>query len=242
MYPIYLKEIRGFFSSLIAYITISVFLIVTGLFLWVFPDSNLLDFGFANMDGLFNIAPWVFLLLIPAITMRFFSEERKSGTIELLLTRPLSDLQIILGKYFAALTLVLISLLPTLIYYASIWMLGMEKGNIDGGAVLGSYIGLFLLGSAFVSLGIFASAVTDNQIVAFTIAIFLCFFAYYGFDSISRLQLLGKVDNIIVLLGVNAHYESISRGVLDTRDLLYFISFSALFVLMTRLVLESRKW
>ncbi len=220
----------------------SVFLVVTGLFIWIFPETSLLEFGFATLDSLFNIAPWVFLLLIPAITMRSFSEERKTGTIELLVTRPITDLQIILGKYLAGLTLVVFSLVPTLIYYVSIYQLGIEKGNIDTGAVIGSYIGLMLLGAAFVAVGIFASAITDNQIVAFIIAIFLCFFSFFGFDSISQLQLFGGIDDIIISLGINAHYESISRGVLDTRDLVYFISFIAVFVLTTKLVLESRKW
>lgn len=242
MLTIYKKEIRSFLSSLIAYITMSVFLVVTGLFIWVFPETNLLDYGFASLDSLFTIAPWVFLLLIPAITMRSFSEERKTGTIELLATRPISDLEIILGKFFAGLSLMLFALIPTVIYYITIYNLGIEKGNIDTGSVIGSYIGLILLGGAFVSVGIFASAITDNQIVAFILAIFLCFFSFFGFDSISQLGLFGKIDDVIINLGVNAHYESISRGVLDTRDLIFFLSFTAVFVLSSKLVLESRKW
>lgn len=242
MFTIYKKEIRSFLSSLIAYITMSVFLVVTGLFIWVFPETNLLDYGYANLDSLFSIAPWVFLLLIPAITMRSFSEERKSGTIELLATRPVSDLEIIIGKYLAGWSLVLFSLIPTVVYYITIYRLGIEKGNIDTGSVIGSYIGLLLLGGSFVAIGIFASAITDNQIVAFILAIFLCFFSFFGFDSISQLGLFGKIDDVIIDLGINAHYESISRGVLDTRDVIYFCSFTAVFGLLTKLVLESRKW
>ncbi len=242
MYIILKKEIAVFLNSLIAYITIGVFLIVMGLFLWIFPDTNLLDYGYASLDSLFNISPWVFMLLIPAITMRFFSEEKKAGTIELLATRPITDLEIIMGKYFAGVLLVLFALIPTVIYYITIYQLGATVGNIDSGSVIGSYIGLLLLGSAFVSVGVFASSLSDNQIVSFVIAIFLCFFCFAGFESISSLQLFGKIDNFLVQLGINAHYLSISRGVLDTRDLVYFISFISLFIVLTKTVLESRKW
>lgn len=242
MLTIFKKELSSFFSSLIAYITITVFLVVTGLFLWVFPDTSILEYGFASLDTLFNIAPWVFMFLIPAITMRSFSEEKKSGTIELLATRPLTDLQIILGKYFAGSALVFFALIPTIVYYITVYQLGITKGNIDTGSVMGSYIGLFLLGASFVSIGIFASALSDNQIVAFTIAVFLTFFCFSGFDSISSLALFGKAGNTIAQLGINAHYQSISRGVLDTRDAVYFLSFIGFFVLLTKTVMESRKW
>ncbi len=242
MLTIFRKELSSFLSSLIAYITIAVFLLVVGLFVWIFPDTSIIDYGFATLDSLFNIAPWVFMFLIPAITMRSFSEEKRSGTIELLVTRPITDLQIILGKYFAGLVLVLFSILPTIIYYYSIYQLGSVKGNIDGGAVLGSYIGLLLLGGCFVAVGLFASAISDNQIVAFIIAVFISFICFAGFDSFSALALFGKVDTLIAGLGINDHYKSISRGVMDSRDVLYFLSFISLFVLMTKTVLESRKW
>lgn len=242
MFAILKKEVAGFLSSLIAYIVITVFLLVMGLFVWIFPDTSVLEYGFASLDTLFNIAPWVFMFLIPAITMRSFSEEKKNGTIELLATRPVTDLQIILGKYVAGLLLVLFALLPTLIYYISIYNLGVVKGNIDSGAVIGSYLGLLLLGASFVSIGIFASALSDNQIIAFTIAIFLCFICFSGFDSISSLALFGKIDQLIKQLGINAHYQSISRGVLDTRDAVYFLGFIGLFIWLTKTVLESRKW
>ncbi len=211
--------------------------------MWVLQtDSNILDNGYANIDALFIIAPWVFLFLIPAITMRSFADEKKAGTIELLLTRPLSDLQIILAKYFAGFVLVLFSLLPTLTYYYSVHVLGSPAGNIDTGGMWGSYIGLLFLGAAFVSIGIFASAVTDNQVVSFILALFLCFFIYTGFDYMGSLALFGKVDNAIMALGINNHYISMSRGVIDTRDVIYFFSLITLFILATRTVLESRKW
>lgn len=211
--------------------------------MWVLQmDSNVLDNGFANIDPLFIIAPWVFLFLIPAITMRSFADEKKAGTIELLLTRPLTDLQIIMAKFIAGFLLVLFALLPTLIYYYSIRLLGSPVGNIDTGGMWGSYIGLLFLGSAFVAIGIFASAITDNQVVSFILALFLCFFIYIGFDYLGEFATFGKIDDVIMALGINHHYVSMSRGVLDTRDMLYFFSIIALFVLATRTVLESRKW
>ena len=243
MYTLLKKEIRSFLSSLIGYITITVFLLIIGLFLWVLQtDSNILDNGYANIDGLFIMAPWVFLFLIPAITMRSFADEKKAGTIELLLTRPLTDLQIILAKYSAGFVLVLFSLLPTLIYYYSVNRLGSPIGNIDTGGMWGSYIGLLFLGAAFVSIGIFASAITDNQVVSFILALFLCFFIYTGFDYLGSFALFGKIDNVILALGINNHYVSMSRGVIDTRDIIYFLSLIAIFILATRTVLESRKW
>ena len=237
------KEILSFLSSLIGYITIAVFLLVIGLFLWVLQtDSNILNNGYANIDGLFIIAPWVFLFLIPAITMRSIADEKKSGTIELLLTRPLTDLQIILAKYLAGFLLVLFSLLPTLIYYFSIHKLGSPVGNVDTGGMWGSYIGLLFLGAAFVSIGIFASAITDNQVVSFILALFLCFFIFIGFDYLGSFTFFGKIDNIIFALGINNHYISMSRGVIDTRDIIYFLSLITIFILSARTVLESRKW
>lgn len=205
-------------------------------------DSNILDNGYATIDPLFAIAPWLFLFLIPAITMRSFADEKRAGTIELLLTRPLTDLHIIMAKYFAGFLLVIFSLLPTLIYFYSVYQLGSPPGNIDTGGMWGSYIGLMFLGSAFVAIGIFASAISDNQVVSFILALFLCFFIYTGFDFISSLALFGKIDNMIISLGINSHYISMSRGVIDTRDVIYFISLIAIFILSTRTVLESRKW
>ena len=237
------KELSSFLNSLVGYLVIIVFLATIGLFMWVFPgEFNILNAGYANIDTLFIVAPWVFMFLIPAITMRSFADEKKSGTIELLLTRPLSDLNIILSKYFAGLLIVVFSLLPTLIYYFSVHLLGIQTGNIDTGGMWGSYFGLLFLASAFVAIGIFSSSVSENQIVAFTIGVFLSFFCFIGFESISSLGLLGKVDSLIIQLGINEHYISMSRGVIDTRDVIYFFSINALFIIITKTILESRKW
>lgn len=237
------KEISSFLNSLIGYIVIIVFLLFTAAFMWWLDfDSNVLESGFANIDPLFVIAPWMFLMLIPAITMRSFADEKRSGTIELLLTRPLTDLQIILAKYLAGFALVIFSLLPTLIYYYSVHKLGNPQGNIDTGGMWGSYIGLLFLAGAYVAIGIFASAITDNQIVSFILAITLSAFVWYGFDVLGGLPVFRSIDSAIISFGIRDHYDSMSRGVLDTRDMLYFFSLIAVFILGTKTVLESRKW
>ncbi|HOY31125.1 MAG TPA: gliding motility-associated ABC transporter permease subunit GldF [Bacteroidales bacterium] len=243
MFTLFIKEINSFFSSLTGYIIIIVFLMINSLFLWVFNnDFNILMFGYATIDGLFVVAPFVFLFLIPAITMRSFADEKKSGTIELLLTKPLSDMQIILSKYFAGLALVLLSLIPTLIYFISVYWLGNPLGNMDAGAAWGSYIGLLLLGAAFVAIGLFCSSLTDKQVLAFVLSVFLCGFLYIGFDFIYSLDLFGKIDLFIKSVGINAHYISLSRGVVDTRDIIYFISIIVLFMLLSKISIEKRKW
>ncbi len=246
MLTLYLKEIRSFLSSLIGYVAIGVFITLIGVFMWLIPSesagTNVLENGFANIDPLFVLAPWVYLFLIPAITMRTFSEEKKTGTIELLLTRPLSDMQIVLAKYLAGFTLVLISLLPTLIYYYSVSKLCAQNVSVDTGGMWGSYIGLLFLGAGFVSVGIFASSVAENQVIAFIIAMLLCFFTYTGFDYIAASGIFGKYDAMVKSLGINEHYISMSRGVIDTRDAIYFISVITLFNFSTKLVLQSRKW
>jgi len=244
---LYLKEIRSFLSSLIGYVAIGVFLSLIGIFMWLVPSentgANILENGFASIDPLFMLAPWVYLFLIPAITMRSFSEEKKTGTLELLLTRPLSDAQIVLAKYLAGFTLVIISLLPTLIYYYSVSKLAANPAiGIDTGGMWGSYIGLLFLGAGFVSVGIFASSVAENQVIAFIIALLLCFFCYTGFEYLSSSGLFGKNDAFVKSLGINDHYISMSRGVIDTRDVIYFLSLIALFNISTKLVLQSRKW
>ncbi|HIB00825.1 MAG TPA: gliding motility-associated ABC transporter permease subunit GldF, partial [Phycisphaerales bacterium] len=234
---------NSFLNSLIGYVVIIVFLVAIGLFMWVFPgDSNVLDSGYASINTLFIIAPWVFMFLVPAITMKLFSEEKRLGTMELLFTQPLSDMQIILAKYFAGLLLVLFSMLPTLVYFISIYYLGNPVGNIDIGGTWGSYIGLFFLGAGFVSIGVFASSITDNQIISFVVAIFLSFFFFTGFESLATLDLFYGVDSYLIKMGIQDHYVSMSRGVIDSRDILYFISLVAGFILLTRLVLSSRKW
>ena len=243
MYALFRKEISSFLRSLIGITVVVVFLLITGLFLWVFKsDFNILSYGYASLDSLFVLAPWVFLFLVPSVTMRSFAEERRTGTIEMILTKPLSDWQIIGAKYLAGIALVLLTLIPTLIYYISVSNLAMPAGNIDHGGIWGSYIGLFFLSAAFVSIGIFCSSVTGNQILAFILSVFLCGFLYIGFDLIYSLALFGKVDLFIQQLGMAAHYSSMSRGVIDTRDLIYFISVIALFLSLTKLSLSSRKW
>ena len=237
------KEINGFLSSLIGYIVIIVFLIAMGMFMWIFPgDSNILESGYANINTLFVMGPWVFMFLVPAVTMRLFAEEKRLGTIELLFTQPISDIGIILAKYFAGLLLILFSLVPTLIYFGTVYYLGNPVGNLDIGGMWGSYVGLLFLGAGFVAIGLFCSSITDNQIISFVVAIFLSFFCYSGFDSISALSLFGGFDVVILNLGIQEHYLSMSRGVLDTRDILYFISLIAVFLLLTKVVLDSRKW
>jgi len=242
MYSIFKKEIRSFLSSLIAYVVIIVFLLIVGLFTWVFADGNILAQGYASLDTLFFMAPWIFIFLISAITMRSFSEEINQGTFEILSTKPITDLQIILGKFLAAVCLVAFSILPTLLYFYSVYYLGLPKGNIDMGATWGSYIGLILLGGCYASIGIFSSAATSNQIVAFVLGMFLCFFFYVGFQQISNLSLFGNWDSFIQNLGIQYHYDSISRGVVDSRDLVYFGSLISLFLGLTYIVLDSRKW
>ncbi len=243
MWVIFKKEITSFFSSIIGYIAITVFLVAMGLFLWVFPETNILDYGYATLDQLFEFAPWVLMFLIPAICMRSFAEEFKRGTIELLATHPLSDFQIIIGKYGASLILLLFSLLPTLFYYYTIYFLSAPVGNVDTGAIIGSYIGLFLLGATFVAIGLFASSLTENQIVAFIVGMFFCFLFYMGFNFISQFEtFFGIVAYWIKQVGIRAHYQSISRGVIDTRDVVYFGSVIVVFLYLTKTVLESRKW
>lgn len=243
MLSIYFKEINAFFSSLIGYISILVFLVATGLFVWVFPDTSILEYGYATLDPLFLIAPWVFMFLIPAVTMRSFSEEFSTGTIEMLVTKPISENSIILGKYFASLTLVLFSLIPTAVYYYSVYRLGFPTGNLDSGGIIGSYIGLFFLAAGFVAIGLFASSLSKNQIVAFVLAVFLSFILYMAFDFISEIGVFyGGADSLLQWLGINYHYNSISRGVIDSRDIIYFLSLIALFLHLTKMSFESRKW
>lgn len=243
MLSIFRKEINLFFSSLIGYIVIGVFLIVLGLFMFVFPDTSLLSYGFATLDQLFALAPNIFVFLIPAITMRTFAEEQQSGTIELLITRPISDWQIILGKYLASFALIAFALLPTLFYYYTVYELGAPRGNLDSGGILGSYIGLLFLAGGFAAIGIFASSVTRNQIVAFLAATAMCFWFFWGFDYLSRLPIfIGQGDDVVQMMGMLYHYDSLSRGVIDSRDVIYFLSASGFFLFLSMLALERRKW
>jgi ABC-2 type transport system permease protein len=243
MFSLLKKEVRTFFSSITGYLIISVYLIATGLFVWVFPgDANPLDTGYANLDILFEISPWIFLFLIPAVCMRLFADERKQGTIELILTRPLSNSSIVSGKFLAALSVISFALLFNLIYFVSVYYLGKPVGSIDVGAFWGSFTGLFLLAGVYTSIGVFASSITDNQVVAFLFALVFCFVFYIGFDYMAEMALLQKYQSAIYSFGLNDHYKSISRGVVDSRDLLYFIGVIIAFLLATRTVLQSRKW
>lgn len=235
------KEIRGFLGSLIGHIVIVVFLLITGLFLWVFPD-NILDLGYADLGPLFFLAPWVFLFLVPAVTMRSFSEERRNGTIELLLTKPISEFGLVFSKYTAAVLLVMLALLPTLVYYVSVGKLAVPEWNIDTGGTWGSYIGLFFLAACFTAIGVFSSALTDNQIVAFLIAVVLCFGLFMGFELLASFDAVGGLEGPLKNIGIQHHYESMSRGVLDLRDVLYFLGVITIFLLLTRAVIQSRKW
>jgi ABC-2 type transport system permease protein len=237
------REINGFFSSLTGYIVIIVFLLLNGLFLWVFPGQfNVLDTGYSSLDPMFILAPWVFLFLVPAVTMRLFADEKRTGTLELLLSRPLSDLKIILAKYFAGLVLVLLAILPTLVYFFSVMWLGNPKGNMDTGGFWGSFTGLIFLAGIYVAIGLFTSSLTDNQIISFILGVTGCFLLFLGFDYISKLGFSGNIENFIGGLGISFHYNSLARGVIDTRDVLYFVSVISVFVLFTKIVLESRKW
>ncbi len=236
------KEINSFFASPIGYLVIGLFLVVNGLFLWVFKgEYNILDSGFASLEPFFTLAPWIFLFLIPAITMKSFSEEIRQGTLELLLTKPLSTVQLVLGKYLGALSLILLALLPTLLYVVAIYYLGQNEGNLDSGVILGSYFGLIFLGACYAAIGIFASILSPNQIVSFILAIFLCFIAYFAFEALANLNLFSSGVFGIEDLGLDAHYESISRGIIDTRDIIYFLSFIFLFLALTNFSLSSKR-
>lgn len=239
MFSLFKKEISQFFGSVLGPLVSIVFLVLTGLFLWVFPGTfNIPDGGYATLDGLFQIAPWIYLFLIPAVTMRMFSDEKRSGTMELLLSRPVTEIQLILSKFLAALTVVLVTLLPTLIYFVSVYFLGNPVGCIDTGATWGSYIGLFFLAIIYLTIGLFTSSLTENPVVAFILAVLLCFAWYSGFGYIAQLSFPWGIAAMIGSIGIDVHYESVSRGVLDSRDLSYFLLMAGLFILLTRIALE----
>lgn len=243
MFSLLKKEINTFFSSITGYLVIIVFLLLNSAFMWVFKGgNNVLESGYASLDSLFTMAPWIFLFLVPAITMRMFAEEKRSGTLELLFTRPVSEWQIVISKFLAAWILVLISIIPTLVYFVSVYLLGAPQGNIDTGGTWGSYIGLLFLGGIYAALGVYSSSLTDNQIVAFILAVMLSFLFYLGFDLLSTVFAQGEFVHLVEKLGIQFHYLSISRGVLDSRDLIYFAAVIFIFLYATRYVLLSRKW
>lgn len=240
MFAILKKEINSFFSSPIGYLVIGLFLVGNGLFLWIFKgDFNILDSGFADLSPFFTLSPWIFLFLIPAISMKSFSDEFKQGTLELLLTKPITKWQLILGKYLGTLSLILLALLPTTLYVLTIAKLGNPEGNLDTGATIGSYLGLILLGACYAAIGVFASSLTQSQIVSFILAVLLCFLSFFAFEGLADLNLsIGAFR--LEDLGINSHYESISRGVIDTRDLIYFLSFIGFFLGLTKLSINNK--
>lgn len=240
MWMICKKEWQQFFSSLTGYIALIIFLLLNGLFLFVFPDTSLLDFGYASLNPFFNQVPWILLFLVPTITMRSLADEYKNGTYELLKTMPLKQSQIVWGKFFGALLIVIAALLPTIIYAISIQQLS-STGGIDIGGTMGSYIGLLLLGAVFTAVGICTSSFTNNTVVAFIAGAFLCFILYSGFDAISKLPVFkAGIDYYVEMLGISFHYKNLSRGVIDTRDVIYFVGVIVLFLLITQRNLSKK--
>ena len=237
---IFLKEFNSFLNSLIGYLVVGVFLVAMGLLMWVFPDSSVLNYGYADMDTIFSFGPYVFIFLVPAITMRSLAEEKKLCTLELLMTKPLTERDIVLGKFFASLLLLIFALVPTVIFYLTIYQLGNPEGNVDTPGVIGSYIGMIFLGGVFCAIGIFASSITPNQIISFIVAAFLCFVIYLGFDSAAAL--FGQGALLVKQFGILYHYESMSRGLIDSRDLVYFLSVTTVMLLAAKIVLSSRSW
>jgi ABC-2 type transport system permease protein len=243
MRSIFIKEINSFFSSIVGYVAIIVFLLGSGFILWMFRDTSILEYGYATLDKYFELAPWLLMFLIPAVTMRAFPDEFRSGTIEWLSTKPLSSLQIILGKYFAVLVLVVFALVPTLLYVYTVGNLSAIPDNLDTGGIIGSYFGLMFLAATFASIGLFCSSLTSNQIVGFLVALFACYLLYTGFDAISKIPAFyGGMDYYLSMIGLSFHYNSISRGIVDTRDVIYFLSVIVLFVSLTQLSLNRRTW
>lgn len=239
MFAICKKELRQFFSNLTGYIAIIIFLLLSSLFLFVFPDTNIFDAGYATLEQFFELAPWILLLLIPAITMRSFADEFKAGTYEVLVTRPLSKWSIIAGKYIASLMIVLVALLPTLVYVFTIY--GLSDGGIDSGGIAGSYVGLCFLAAAFTAVGICCSSFTGNAVVSFLISAFICFLLYSGFAAISKIgSFQGGLDYIIEMIGMDFHYRSLSRGALDSRDIIYFLTLVVFFLFITHKKLLNR--
>lgn len=241
MRSIFIKEINSFFSSIVGYVALLVFLVACGLFLWIIPQYSILSYGYASLDRFFEIAPWLLLLLVPSVTMRSLSDEFRTGTIEWLSTKPVTDLEIILGKYFATLGLILFALLPTLIYVYTISNLSLPDISLDSGAIIGSYIGLFFLAATFAAVGIFCSSLTSNQVVGFLVSLLSCYLLYTGFEQLSKLPKFSEgVDYYLSMIGMEFHYNSISRGLIDSRDVVYFLSIIILFISLTRFSLNSR--
>jgi ABC-2 type transport system permease protein len=242
MRSIFIKEINSFFSSIVGYVALLLFLVACSLFLWIIPtDNNLLRYGYASMDPFFSIAPWLLLLIVPSVTMRSLSDEFKTGTIEWLSTKPVTDIDIILGKYFATLVLVAFALLPTLVYVYTISNLSFPDVGLDTGAIIGSYIGLMFLAATFGAVGIFCSSLTSNQVVGFLASLLACYLLFTGFDMLSKLPAFAEgIDYYLGMIGMEFHYNSISRGLIDSRDVVYFLSLIILFISLTRYTLSTR--
>ncbi len=241
MINILLKEFNGFLNSLIAYVVIGVFLMGIGLLVWVFPESNILDYGYADLSAFFTFTPFVLIFLVPAITMKMFSEETKTGALEILLVKPVSTLDVVLGKYLAALLLTIIALIPTLIYFYSVYQLANPIGNIDVAGIIGSYVGFILLASSFNAIGIFTSSLTENQVVAFILAAFLSFIMFTGLNSLSGIDVWSDLSIFLSELSLEYHYNALSRGLLDSRDIIYFLSVNVFFLILTKLIIEWRR-
>jgi len=241
MITVMMKEIHEFLYSIIAYLIIGIFLICVSIVLWVLPDTSLLEYGYATMEPLFRIGPYLFMFLIPAITMKSFAEEKRSGTIELLYTLPLTSRAIVMGKFLAASSLVFFSLLPTLVYYYSIYQLGNPQGNLDTSGIVGAYFGLFFLGSVFASIGIFSSSISENQIVSFVVAAILCFISYEGFTTLARIDLWVPWAYYIEYFGIIFHYNAMSKGVIDLSNFTYFVGFIVIMLFATHYSIEARK-
>lgn len=242
MFTIFKKENSRYFGTATGYIALFVFLSAIWLFCWVFPSTSFIGYGFAEMGTFFEISPYIFLFLVPALTMRLFAEEFKSGTFELLITKPVSEFQIIAGKFLSSWFLVLVALLLTLVFFYSLFQLASPVGNIDISGILGSYIGLLFLGGVFCAIGIFTSSLTDNQIISFIISFVICFFLYDGLSRFAGLESLsGSMSNFLQDIGLNSHYEAMGRGVIDTRDIVYFGSIIAAFLILTQISLKYKR-
>lgn len=242
MLGIFRKELNQFLNSLLGYIVLMVFLLATGLLFWVFPQGNVLSYGFAEMGSFFNLTPFVFIFLIPAITMRSIAEEKRTGTMEWLLTKPLSEWQIIGGKFLASWTLALFALIPTLIYFISLYQLGQPQGNIDAAGVAGSYLGLCLLAMVFTAIGIFGSSLTDNQLVAFVLSVFSCYFFYAGLSSLAQIDIWSDASVVLQFLALDVHFQALGKGLIDFRDVFYFLSITILLLAASKTTLHSHRW
>ena len=242
MRSIFIKEINSFFRSIVGYVALLVFLIACGLFLWIIPDYSVLTYGYASLERFFEIAPWLLLLLVPAVTMRSFADEFRTGTIEWLSTKPVTDIEIIVGKYLATLALIVFALVPTFVYVFTISNLSLPEVGLDTGALIGSYIGLFFLAATFAAVGVFCSSLTANQVVGFLIALLASYLLYTGFEQLSKLPKFSEgIDYYLSMMGMEFHYNSISRGLIDSRDVVYFLSVIVLFISLTRFSLNSRR-